>query len=356
MFLAALASLLLLEGCQATIVPVLPRQTPDQPAQPATTVPSSRPDNADGAFIRAKRTSNLSQDLSTVTLSLDADDPAGSTLTMIWEESTRLGNLNTTRGNNVQWAATPGATGTAVILVTVGNGSRSELAEVRLPVENGKIKLAELTPEVTLAPQSATLFRPLPMSLGLSEDQLIAMGIKTKVTLGATTYRFNPSTNEKEKVAQDSNEIRWQTLSPDLLVVSENGTVRPADGDKTGESTIVAISKTDASQRASALIKVRYLTTKIDMAYDKTTVAPGELLQLRATVTYSNPDDRGRIVFTDTTQRELTWSSSDKSRVQIDNAGTVRTLADATPGDVTITAKSAYDPSISETVILKVAK
>jgi hypothetical protein len=357
--ITVLAGLLVLEGCQAVLVPVVQRggngQTQQQPPQPGSVTPSATPSANDGAFIREKRTSNLSADLTTVTLSLDAADPDGNTLTMIWEEGTRLGDLNTTRGNNVQWKATAGATGTAVIMVTVGTSTRSEMAEIRIPVENGKIKLAELTPEVSLAPQSATLFRPLPTSLGLTEDQLVAMGIKTKVTLGATTFKFNPTTNEKEKVAQDSQEIRWQTMAPELLVVSENGTVRPADGDRTGEAAIVATSKTDASQRASALIKVRYLTTKIDLAYDKTTVAPGGTLAFGATVTYTNPDDRGRVVFTDTSKRELTWSSSDKTRVQVDTMGQLRALADATPGDVTITAQSAYDPSVSEKVVVKVA-
>ncbi|MBC7543561.1 MAG: Ig-like domain-containing protein [Candidatus Sericytochromatia bacterium] len=311
--------------------------------------------NGSGTLIRSKRTSSLSQDLTAVTLGVETAAPGGGAVTVSWKESTQFGTLGADRGANVQWAAKPGATGTAIIRVTAESGGKTDHTEIRLPVTNGRIKLAELTPEVTVAPQSAILYRPLPPSLGLSEDQLLGLGIRSKVTFGATTYRYNAQTNEKEKKPYDPDEIRWQSADPELVVISDSGSARPANGAKVGETAVVAFSKTDGNQRATALLKVNYLSTKINLTFDRTTVPAGATLALGATLTYANPDDRGRVIHTDAASKDVSWESSDKTKAQVDGAGTVRALEDAPAGStVTITARSNYDPSVTEPITLTI--
>jgi hypothetical protein len=313
-------------------------------------------------FIHGKKTSNLSEDRRSITLSLEASDPDGGQLKIEWEQDKEFGTFNTTRGANVQWTANREGTYTMAIKVTVTGSKKTDDPDVAyflLPVVDGKINATEIAPEITVAPQSLVLFRPLPSSLSLSADALSNLGVKTKAQLTATTYIYDSKSNTKVKRSGDFNELKWASGDPSIVTVDDNGYVRPADGSGIGMTNVTASSKTNSSSSANAQISVQYLDTAITLAYPTSTIylsgqgSPNSVT-IGATVKYSNPTDRGRIIFTDQNGREISWSSSNPSIAQVDANGKVTSLADASSGDVVITGTSNYDPSKSASVTVRV--
>ena len=313
-------------------------------------------------FIHGKKTSNLSEDRRSITLSIEATDPDGGQLKIEWEQDKEFGTFNTTRGSNVQWTANREGSYTMTIKVTVSGSLKTDDPDVAyflIPVVDGKINATEIAPEITVAPQSVVLFRPLPSSLSLSADTLAGLGVKTKSQLTATTYIYDATTNSKVKRSGDFAELKWTSGDPSIVTVDDNGFIRPADGSSIGMTNVTASSKTNSSSMANSQVSVQYLDTEITLAYPTTTIylsgqgSPNSVT-LGATVKYSNPMDRGRVIFTDPNGREISWSSSNPGIAQVDANGKVTPLADATPGDVVITGTSNYDPSKRASVTIKV--
>lgn len=313
-------------------------------------------------FLRGKKTSNLSEDLKTITLSIEAVDPDGGEVKIEWSQDKSFGTFSSTRGANVQWTANREGTYTVTVTATI-TGSKKvddpDTASFQIPVVDGKIKATEIAPEITVAPQSLVLFKPLPSSLALSSDTLASMGVKTKAQLTATSYIYDPVSNSKVKQSGNFNEIKWSSGEPATVTVDDNGYVTPADGSSIGTTMVAASSKTNSSSKAACQVSVQYLDTAISPSYPTTTIylngqgAPNSVT-IGATVKYSNPMDRGRIIYTDQNGREISWSSSNPAIAQVDANGKVTPLADAKPGDVVITATSNYDPSKSSSVTIHV--
>lgn len=262
-------------------------------------------------FIRGKQTSNLSEDRKTITLSIETVEGSDADLKIEWSQEQPFGAFNSTRGKNVQWTATREGSYQAQLVVTVQSAVRPEEVDVAsfvIPVVDGKIKATDLAPEITLFPQSLALFRNLPSSLALSEEDLNALGVKTRAQLAATTYIYDSASNTKVKQSGDFKEVKWLSGDPTLVTVDDNGFIKPADGSNVGATIISATSKTNSVSKAGSQVSVQYLDTAITLSYPTTTIyLPGQgspsSVTIGATVEYSNPIDRNRIIFTGTCQQ-----------------------------------------------------
>lgn len=313
-------------------------------------------------YIRGKRYSHLSYDQKQVTMSLVTQAPDGEPLSIEWGQDKPFGVFNTNRGSEVQWTVTRKGNFAMTLFARVTgqrNPHEPEMATFTLQVDDGRIKASDLGHEISLAPQSVTIFRPLPATPGLDAVPLASLGIRSQAQLSATSYTYDQEANAKEKVSGDYSEVRWSVLDPALVTVDDNGLIRPADEGGTGSTTVIAASKSNPGQKAACLVSVRNLNARVTLSYPTTTLSTmGSSTghRLAAHVQYSNPIDRDRVVFTDHSGKEVSWSSSDPSRVQIDPDGTVRVLPGAQEGDVTLTATSNYDPGQSASVTLHVVK
>ena len=305
-------------------------------------------------FIQGKATSNLSEDRKKITLSVLAEDPDGEPLQVEWTQDKDFGLFNSTVGKNVQWTAIRDGTYKMLFTVSVRNSRNlndPDVAAFLIPVVDGKIDAPEMAPEISLAPQSFTLFR-LPQNPPIPEERLTA--IKATGQLTATTYIYDPQSNTKIKQSADFEEIKWTSSDPSLVTVDDNGFVKPADGSSVGKTLITASSKTNSSSNAAAQASVQYLDTDIVLSNNTFTISRNGSVDIKAIVNYSNPADRNSVVFTDESESGVTWSSSDPTVAQVDSTGLVTPLLDAATGDIVITAKSNYDPSKSKSVTLKV--
>jgi len=357
----AIPVVMVLAGCQFTAFFSGSAGSPSSQVDEETSKGEAKPDRFK-FFIRGKKTSNLSEDRRSLTLSIDAADPDGGELKIEWSQDKEFGTFSSTRGKDVQWSVSREGNYTVTITVTVRGSVKTDDPDVAvfvIPVVDGKIKATEIPPEITVAPQSVALFRSLPSSLALTNDKLAELGVKTRTQLTATSYTYDPASNAKIKQSGDFSEIKWSSDDPAIVVVDDNGYIRPADGSATGTTLVTASSKTNSGSRAATQVSVQYLDTKITLSYPTTTIflsgqgSPNSVT-VGAQVQYSNPLDRSRIIFTDPNGRELTWSSSNPGLAQVDASGRVTPLADASPGQVTITGTSNYDPSKSASVTIQV--
>lgn len=313
-------------------------------------------------FIRGKKTANLDEARKTITLSIEAVDPDGGDVAVDWSQEPPFGNFNTTRGKDVQWTVNREGSFSVIITATVRGSLKKDDPDVAyfvIPVQDGKIKATEIAPEITLAPQSVALFRPLPTGVPLNIDQLDQMGVKTRAQLTATTYTYDSSSNQKVKKSGDFSEIKWLSGDANLVIVDDNGYVKPADGSTVGMTMVTASSKTNSASQAACLVTVKYLDAKISLSYPTTTIflpsqgSPNNVT-IGTSIQYANPLDRDRVIYTDSTGRDVAWSSSNPSLAQVDASGKVTPLADAATGDVVITATSNYDPSKTNAVTIKI--
>lgn len=360
----ALLPVLALTGCQTLVASstILQRSgLPEGQAREASgsVQPSPAPElPPTGLYVLGKRSSNLSDDLRTINLTVEC---TGKNISYQWAElGSVTGAFNASVGQAVQWTALSPGSYTTRVQVTVSDAAgRKDSAVFTIPVRNGQIVPAEMMPEVSLSPQSAILFKPLPTSLGLRGDALAGMNVKSALQLTPTTFVFDVASNRKEKTVAAYDEMKWLTDDPLVAIVDDNGVIQTADGAKTGTTAVTAISKTDASNRATCLVTVATLGTALTPSFPSATVyrrgaGSPTSLQFGATVQYSDPTQRGRVVFTDPLGREVTWSSSDLTRAQISPSGLLTALDDAATGDVQVTVTSNYDPSVSRTVTIRV--
>ena len=162
----------------------------------------------------------------------------------------------------------------------------------------------------------------------------------TKITLTAKATEINvdetialTASFEPKEVTEKL--IEWASSDPTIAQVS-NGTVL---GVAPGTVTITATSKVVPSVKATIEITVKeavkVLPTALAISGTKTIVA-GQESELAVTYTPEN-----------TTEKQLTWASSDPTIATVDEYGVVSGIAG---GEVTITATSAADPNVSATV------
>lgn len=357
----AIALGVILPGCQFQGILSTPTGSKTQTSDAVTA--SSTPDTFK-FFIHGKQISNFSADMKTVTLGLDASDPGnnGGDVQVTWAQDKPFGSFNSTSGKNVQWTASRDGDYSVTLTATV-KGSNSatnpDVANFVIPVKGGKIQATEIAPQITVAPQSVVLFHPLPSDLSMTSDQLAALGVNTQAQLTATSYTYNQSSNSMLKQSGDFNGVVWKSGDPSIVTVDDNGLTRPANGSSVGTTLVSVASTTNQSSLAATQVSIQYLSTAITLNYPTTTIylsghGTPNTVKIAATVEYSNPTDRNRVIFTDPNGREITWSSSNPSIAQVDTNGNVTPLADAATGDVTITGTSKYDPSRNASITIHV--
>jgi hypothetical protein len=271
----AVMPVVVLAGCQTMIATsaIQNRFTDGRNPQPGASVqPTAAPElPPSGLYVLGKRSSNLSDDLKTVNLTVEC---TARNVSYQWAElGSVTGAFNANVGQSVQWTAISPGTYTTRVQVTVTDAAgHTDSAVFTIPVRNGQIRPAEMMPEISLSPQSVTLFKPLPESLGIRSDSMLAQNVKPALQLTPTKYVFDVASNEKVKTVAAYDEMKWLTEDPLVAVVDDNGVVRPADGAKTGSTVVTAVSKTDASNRATCLVSVAYLGTSVTPTFPTATV------------------------------------------------------------------------------------
>ncbi len=117
--------------------------------------------------------------------------------------------------------------------------------------------------------------------------------------------------------------LLWLSSNPKVAAVDQNGRVA---GLKVGKATITVKTK-DGSFKASCSVSVEILAEKLTLKSTKATVKSGQTVKLGYTVLPKN-----------TTNKALTWSSSNKAVASVNKNGVVTGLKG---GKVTITAKTS---------------
>ena len=142
--------------------------------------------------------------------------------------------------------------------------------------------------------------------------------------------------NEKDKITLQitvtpedaaNKELTFESSDESVVRVDENGNVE-AVGE--GEAVITVISKDDPSKKDTVKIIVKKKTVeaeKVEADKEKITLKVGQTDKIEATVT---PDD--------TTDKEVTFESSDESVVKVDENGNIEAVSD---GEAIITVKTS---------------
>ena len=144
--------------------------------------------------------------------------------------------------------------------------------------------------------------------------------------------------------------IVWSSSDENIATVSANGVVT-VNSDLTADTTvtITAASAADGTVNATCVITVKYIAvTSVTLNKSTATVAVGGSTNLSATVT--GADNAAA------SNRKVTWSSSNSDVVSVDENGKVTVNADyRTNGtEVTITATSVADNTVSATCVITV--
>ena len=132
--------------------------------------------------------------------------------------------------------------------------------------------------------------------------------------------------------------ITWESSNTKIVTVNNKGEIK---GIKTGETTIIVKSANGIKATRKVIVKhVEVSVTKISLNITSTSKTDGESLNLKATIEPSNA-----------TNKNITWSTSDKNIATVDNNGKV-TIGSKT-GTVTITAKSNNGKTATCTILVK---
>ena len=127
-------------------------------------------------------------------------------------------------------------------------------------------------------------------------------------------------------------EVTWSSSRDSVATVDENGVIT---AHARGTASITARS-VDGKARGSVKITVHQLPEEIVFKQDEYTIAVGKKLKFTITVLPRNANEK-----------KVTWTSSDESIATVDRKGTMTALS---AGDVTITAHSQADDSITGVV------
>ncbi|MGN0813252.1 MAG: Ig-like domain-containing protein [Candidatus Coproplasma sp.] len=187
--------------------------------------------------------------------------------------------------------------GTAIITVTTEDGSFTATCEVTV---------------TNVAPTSVTLNKT---------EATIA--VDDTVSLTATVLPDNATVKS----------VTWSSSDESVATVSESGVVTAL---KAGTVTITATSTEDSNVKATCAIEVKTQIVKatgIELNYTNETLKVGDTLQLTATVTPDNAEDK-----------TVTWSTSNSSIATVSASGLVTIVGE---GSVTVTATSNSNSSVN---------
>ncbi|MGN0487194.1 MAG: Ig domain-containing protein [Acutalibacteraceae bacterium] len=161
-----------------------------------------------------------------------------------------------------------------------------------------EIELRQGAQEITLTPESKSL------------------NVGASVTLTPTVLPMN---------AYDKS-VSWSSSDDRIASVDENGTVT---SHKTGTVTITATSKAQKSVSGVCTVKVYKLAEKVTLNSSSVTMKKGGTYKLSAVV---SPED--------TTDKTVSWSSSDSKIVTVDASGKLTAVSG---GVATVTAQSVTE-------------
>ncbi len=138
--------------------------------------------------------------------------------------------------------------------------------------------------------------------------------------------------------AEASGTIQWSTSNSQIVSIDQNGNLTAHD---VGQATITAKSGTASATCVITVSKPSsILIESITLNYHEYTMKCQETLQLEATIYPTNA-----------TNQNVIWSSSDTNIAFVESDGSVLAL---NAGKVTITVKSADNPSIHDTCVITV--
>ena len=156
-------------------------------------------------------------------------------------------------------------------------------------------------------------------------DPVMVDGIvlnETEKTLGVgETLSLTAEVSPEDATNRD---VIWSTNKESVASVDENGLVTAAGA---GEATITATAADGSGKKAECKITVVQKVTGITLNKDEETLDVGSTLQLTADV---SPDSA--------TNKDVTWSTSDKEVADVDENGLVTAVG---TGEATITATAA---------------
>ena len=180
------------------------------------------------------------------------------------------------------------------------------------------------------------LVQTSPKSISLNSSEIL---------LDTSTKNSETLKVEYEPISVNANKtITWESSAPEIATVDENGVVIAI---ASGEATITA----KTSNEKTATCKVTVQTSPVGVILDKTNeiidLSENSKLQLTATITPGTAN----------VNRDITWSSSDSSKVKVDSNGNTATITalsnTATNSPVKITATAQNGNMAQCSVIVK---
>ncbi|MCR5690824.1 MAG: Ig-like domain-containing protein [Eubacterium sp.] len=165
---------------------------------------------------------------------------------------------------------------------------------------------------------------------------------KTKKTLylGSTASKAKFTLKVKSILPKKATSKKVQYISgnKNIATVSQKGVVKAKSA---GTVTITVKAKDGSGTYATCTVTVKQKMTGLTLTAASQTLDVGNAMQLKTTVTPSN-----------TSNKELTYTSSDASVATVSESGSVKALA---PGTVTITAVAKDGSGVKATYTITVA-
>lgn len=141
-----------------------------------------------------------------------------------------------------------------------------------------------------------------------------------------------------------SQQVTWDAQNNGVLSVDTNGLVT---ANQVGLATVTATSSKDTSKSATVTVSVVNSTPTVDSVEIQPT-ASSYTLDL-FTAGQKTKQFTANVSVTNGASKEVTWESSDLNKVSVDQTGLVTALQ-VTVSPVTITARSKFDTSKTDTV------
>ncbi len=185
------------------------------------------------------------------------------------------------------------------------------------------------------------------ITITVTSNKILPTAITINVKGGGDTVVLEKGNLKLEAIVSPDNatnkEVKWSSSNTSIATVDENGVVT---GIKKGTVTITATSKEDSGIKGRISITVTskkvaptFIIVNVKDGANAVVVA-GSQLNLEAIVSSDNA-----------TNKEVKWSSSDKSKAMVDGAGVVTGVK---KGTVTITATSKEDSSVRGTITITI--
>jgi len=168
----------------------------------------------------------------------------------------------------------------------------------------------------------------LATSISLNTNSLV-LGINESSQLVATVYPSN-TTNKT---------VNWYSSNTSVATVNSDGLVTAI---AEGNATIIATTTDGTNLYASCMVSVNILATSISLSANYLTLDVNQTSQLTATIYPTN-----------TTNKTVTWSSSNTAVATVNTDGVVTTIS---PGIATITATTTDGSNLSATCNVTVVR